>query len=123
MRRLTRDGTAEFVSRDQLLRRERGQGNIYFPCSADHEQDWPPCSVDPYSCHICDHTTVSLQSSTVREGFCSSTVVVCCAIVPAVLGRTYVDFFLFHFFSSQGENCVRKKRPSFTYEATPQPFD
>ena len=34
MNRLTRDGTAEPVSRDQMLRRERGQGIIYFPCSA-----------------------------------------------------------------------------------------
>ena len=32
--------TAEPVSRDQILRRERGQGNIHFPCSADHDQDW-----------------------------------------------------------------------------------
>ena len=39
---LTRDGTAEPVSRDQLLRSERGQGNINFPCSADHEYDWQP---------------------------------------------------------------------------------
>ena len=40
MNRLMRDGTAEPVSRDQILRRERGQGNINFPCSsADHEQD------------------------------------------------------------------------------------
>ena len=31
MSRLTRDGTAEPVSRDQTLRRERGQGNIHFP--------------------------------------------------------------------------------------------
>ena len=37
------------VSRDQLLRRERGQGNIHFPCSANHEQDWQPYLVDPYS--------------------------------------------------------------------------
>ena len=37
--RLTRDGTAEPVSRNQILRRERGQGNIHFPCSADHKQD------------------------------------------------------------------------------------
>ena len=36
MSRLTRDGTAEPVSRDQFLRRLRGQGNVYFPCSADH---------------------------------------------------------------------------------------
>ena len=31
------------------LRHERGQGNIHFPCSADHEQDWQPYPVDPYS--------------------------------------------------------------------------
>ena len=30
---------AEPVSRDQILRWERGQGNIHFPCSADHVQD------------------------------------------------------------------------------------
>ena len=40
MSRLTRDRTAEPVSRDQILRRERGQGNIHISCSADHEQDW-----------------------------------------------------------------------------------
>ena len=55
MSRLMRDGTAEPVSRDQILRRERGQGKILiFPvlltdheqdCSADHEQD---CSADYY---------------------------------------------------------------------------
>ena len=46
---LTRDGTAESVSRDQIPRREQGQGNIHFPCSADHEQDWQPYPVDLYS--------------------------------------------------------------------------
>ena len=34
MSRLARDGTAEPVSRDQILKRERGQGIIHFPCSA-----------------------------------------------------------------------------------------
>ena len=53
MSRLTRDGTAEPVSRDQILWHARGQGNIIFPCSADHEQDWQPYPVDPYSA-ICD---------------------------------------------------------------------
>ena len=48
MSRLTRDGTAEPVPRGQILRRGRGQGNIHFPCSADHEQDWQPYVVDPY---------------------------------------------------------------------------
>ena len=31
MSRLTRDGTAESVSRDQIVRRERGQGMLIFP--------------------------------------------------------------------------------------------
>ena len=52
MSRLTRDGTAEPVSRDQILRHARGQGNIHFPCSVDHEQDWQPYPVDPYSAII-----------------------------------------------------------------------
>ena len=42
MSRLTRDGTAEPISRGQILRRERGQGNGYFSCSADHVRDWQP---------------------------------------------------------------------------------
>ena len=45
MSKLTRDGTAEPVSRDQILKRERGQRIIHFPCcsAADHEQEWQPC--------------------------------------------------------------------------------
>ena len=65
MSRLTRDGTAEPVSRDQILRHVRGQGNIHFPCSADHEQDWQPYPVDPYSA-ICDDHTYQLPSATTR---------------------------------------------------------
>ena len=56
MSRLMRDGTAEPVSRDQSLRRDRGQGKNHFPCSADHEQDCHP--VDPYSCCMSDHTYI-----------------------------------------------------------------
>ena len=46
---LARDGTAGPVSREQIFRRERGQGENDFPGSADHEQDWQPYSIDPYS--------------------------------------------------------------------------
>ena len=58
MSRLTRDGRTEPVSRDQILRRARGQGNIHFPCSADHEQDWQPYPVDPYSAMCDDYTYI-----------------------------------------------------------------
>ena len=58
MSRLTRDGTAEPVSRDQILRHVRGQGKIPFPCSADHGQDWQPYPVDPYSAICDDHTYI-----------------------------------------------------------------
>ena len=53
-----RGGTAEPVSRDQIPRHARGQGNVHFPCSADHEQNWPPCPVDPYSATCDDHTYI-----------------------------------------------------------------
>ena len=67
MSSLTRDGTAEPVSRDQILRREHGpQGNINFPCSGDHEQDWQPYPVDSYSSHMCDQTYTHTALSGVR---------------------------------------------------------
>ena len=56
MSRLTRDGTAEPGSRNQIIRRESGQGNVHFPWSANHEQDGQLYPVDPYSCFVCDHT-------------------------------------------------------------------
>ena len=66
MSRLTRDGTAEPVSRDQILRHARGQGNVHFPCSANHEQDWQPYPVDPYSA-ICDDHTYKEKAETVLK--------------------------------------------------------
>ena len=61
MSRLTRDGTVEPVSRDQMIRYARGQGNVHFPCSTDHEQDWQPYSVDPYSAIRDDHTYIQVS--------------------------------------------------------------
>ena len=54
---LTRDGAAESVSRDQILRRyyERGQGKVNFPCSTVHEQGWQPQPVDSQSEGSDDH--------------------------------------------------------------------
>ena len=67
--RLTRDGTAEPVSRDQILRHARGQqGNIHLPCSADHEQDWQPYPIDPYSAICDDHTYIHTYIRVVLDG-------------------------------------------------------
>ena len=57
--RMTPDGMAEPVSRDHIIRHEPGQGNIHFPCSADHEQDWQPYTVDPYSAMSEEHTYIN----------------------------------------------------------------
>ena len=48
------------VSRDQIIRRERIQGNKYFPCSVDHEQDWQQYPVDPYFTISDDDTYIYL---------------------------------------------------------------
>ena len=60
MSRLTLDRTLPNPSRETKFSgaNERGQGNIIFPCSADHVQDWQPYPVDPYSCYMCDHTSI-----------------------------------------------------------------
>ena len=66
MSRLTRDGTAEPVSRDQILRRERGQGIFHFPCSAS----WPLAglvtlpSCDGYTYSLCIYLYSSSEPCT-----------------------------------------------------------
>ena len=39
-------GDGRTVLRNQILRRERGQGNTHFPFSPDHKQVWQPYPVD-----------------------------------------------------------------------------
>ena len=47
-----------------------GTGEYYFPRSADHEQDWQPYPVDPYSAVCDDHTyTLYLYSSSLRTEY------------------------------------------------------
>ena len=58
MSRLTRGVTAEPISREQILRCERGQEDINFSSSADHKQDWQPYPVDSYSVTRDDHTYI-----------------------------------------------------------------
>ena len=87
MSRLTRDGTAEPISRDQILRHARGQGNIHFPCSADHEEDWQPYPVDPYSA-ICDDHTYNV-------------------VVPVYIFRLYAQPMAGHIQKSKYRNSCR----------------
>ena len=63
MSRLTRDGTAEPISLDQIIWRELGEGNIIFPCSADHEQDWQPYPVDLHSAIWYGHAYIHMRTS------------------------------------------------------------
>ena len=63
IRRLTRDGTAELVLRDQIQRRERGEENIRFLCSVDHQQDWQPYPVDLTLAKYYDHTYMVIDTS------------------------------------------------------------
>ena len=99
MSKLTRDGTAEPVSRDQILRRERGQRIVHFPCSAaDHEQDWQPCPVvRAIHTNIVLHTHTAVvthiiymhiiqQQRTVHECVC----VCVCVFFPSMLDIKFV---------------------------------
>ena len=56
MSRLTRDGTAEPARPNSQVRMRTEK--MKCPCSADREQDWQPCPVDPYSCYMCDLTYI-----------------------------------------------------------------
>ena len=55
-----------FLSR---LHYTRGQGNIHFSCSADHEQDWQPYPVDPYSAICDDHTYIHTRYKLQQTAF------------------------------------------------------
>ena len=78
MSRLARDGTAEPVSRDQILRRERGQGIINFPCSASWPRaglaTLPSCDGHTYKQALhtfrCSYTYMHIQQWTVHECTC-----------------------------------------------------
>ena len=61
-----RDGMVEPKSRDQTLRRERGQGKFRFPCSADHKQDWQPFSAGAQSAENDDHTDTHTHAHVYR---------------------------------------------------------
>ena len=63
MSRLTRDGTVEPVSRDQTLRRERGQEAFIFPVQLTMSRIDKIYPVDP-SFAICDDYTYILHIHT-----------------------------------------------------------
>ena len=51
-----RDGCTRLTRPNSQAR--TGTGEYYIPCSADHEQDWQPYPVDPYSAICDDHTYI-----------------------------------------------------------------
>ena len=71
---------AEPVSRGQIIRHGQGQGNIDFPCSAGHEQDWQPYTVDPYI--ICDdHTYILVRRRSEKWVACPQPYPIICLVV------------------------------------------
>ena len=95
MSRLTRDGTVEPISRDQTLRHARGQGNINFPCSAVHEQNWQPYLVDPYSAiyvmtiHTYIHTYIKRHTGTPDKKQNENILSVHMCLIPYILAPVY----------------------------------
>ena len=39
-------------SRETKISGANGDQDFFFPFSADHENDWQPCPVDPYPCYM-----------------------------------------------------------------------
>ena len=106
MSRLTRDGTAEPISRDQILRRERGQGNINFPCcSADHEQDWQPYPVDPYSAICDDHAYIHTYKWHRMTRMTGPDCVVMCNLINTYI-HTYMRTYIHTVVSSFKSVCI-----------------
>ena len=87
MIRLTRGGTVEPVSRDQILRRDRGQGNAHFRSSADHEQDWQPYPVDPFFVECDGHTHIHTYTYT-YDFYSTACKLYTCTYTYCVQGKT-----------------------------------
>ena len=56
---LARDGTTEPVSRDQIIRSERGQGEKMFPISLTTGRVGNQTAIDPFPAERGDHTNLS----------------------------------------------------------------
>ena len=57
-----RDGRTRLARPNSQAR--TGTGEYHFPSSADHEQDWQPYPVDPYSAICDDHTYIHSEKKT-----------------------------------------------------------
>ena len=108
MNRLTRDGTAEPVSRDQIIRHAREQGDVHFPFSADHEQDWQPYPIDPYSAICDDHTyihTCGNQGKSLVGKRCSAV-----AIIFSFNSQSYnYSEYLFVYRSPRSDRMIQRE--------------
>ena len=108
MSELTRDETADPVSRETKLSGANGDGEKkYFPCSADHKQDWEPYSVDPYRT-LLKVLTIHITRPTSRRVVCLhrvkyATVVFCTGTL--LVARVCVCVFSSHPFGKK--KCVK----------------
>ena len=77
---------------------------IYFPCSADHEQDWQRYRVDTYSATVYVMTirTYSTKVSFSMKSFCSCSQ---CSRLKSVLTFFSLDAFRFSLASEMSVQC------------------
>ena len=92
----------------QILRRERRQGNVHFPCSTDHEQDWQPyprlihallyllAILSSYSAECCTDyccicTVYQVHAVICTDNWASSTTLNCYVLMPFILDVRLVD--------------------------------
>ena len=61
------NGMAKPVSRDEILRREQGQGKKHFLRSGGREQDWQPYLVDPHSAESADLYNVAILPEVAKD--------------------------------------------------------
>ena len=61
-----RDGRTRLARPNSLAR--TGTRKLHVPCSGDHEQNWQPYPVDPYSATCDDYTYMDMDTYLSRQG-------------------------------------------------------
>ena len=86
-----------------------GTGEYYFPCSADHERDWQPYPVDPYS-DICDDHTFHTYIHTINT--IGAVLPLQPTYDPTKMLTRSLDVFIFFLLKTYSTTHVQRQRQS-----------